>query len=173
MRRRGIWLGEEDRGRGIGGGAVGRGTQGGELEEGIMEGCGLGTITGRAARDGDRVAGRGVAGVVVGTRSRVPGMRARGLGARVGGETGPGRGGNRGRERKPLPVVTLLVAGCIPQGLTVLNSCSLRSLDLFDWIQSICFDGLSLQPWVCGTGHPVPSVKPSTHVSRCNAFHDI
>ncbi len=57
-----------------------------------MEGCGPATITGRGARDGDRVAGRGVGGVVVGPRSRVLGMRAQGLEARAGGETEGGWG---------------------------------------------------------------------------------
>lgn len=88
-RRRGIWLGEEGRGGGVEGGELRRGIQAGELQAGTVEACGLGTTTGRGARDGDPVEGRGV---VVGIRSRVVGMRAPGLGARVGGETvGEGR----------------------------------------------------------------------------------
>lgn len=68
-RRRGIWLVGEGRGRGI-------------QDGGTVEGCGLGTTTGRGARDGEPVGGRGVGGA----RSRVVGMRARGSGARVGGD---------------------------------------------------------------------------------------
>jgi len=87
VRLRGMRLGGEDRGRGIeaGDGEVDRWTEGG------TEGCGLGTITGRGARDGEQAAGRGVGAVVAGTRSRAVRMRARGLGARVGGEKCLGR----------------------------------------------------------------------------------